>query len=225
MPARLLRPSGNILEIRASREVSGTLQLYRITVDSVRDGNRSERSLAAVTTRHPVFAFDTHRRSPFSSVSWNEWARLLVHIDRDEPSLPAQLSWRGEDRSESAISIQPDMCGFYRYYDAADGTAYEYRGGLNRTWSLTEGIPDGYENISTSALRHFRTEEGQDGSGHGSSELRLWVDDGGAPKARVAWRDQRGGSGVAVMQTASAEPEVTDVMASDEDAEKGAGLP
>ncbi|GAA2551418.1 MULTISPECIES: alpha-1,2-mannosidase [Streptomyces] len=217
VPGRLLKQGTNTLEIRSSAEARSMLWLYRITLDPVYERGRSERARAAEAARDSVFAYRTERRpahsSPDSSTAWQAAPPLLFHIDRGEHSLPAQLGWRGEDGSESAVSFQSSMSDFHGCHRAADGTAYEYRGRLTGRWAYPEGLD---EHPSASVLHRFRTEEGWGGSWHGSHELRLLVDDGGAPVERVTWRDQRGNSGVAVLHAAPADAEVTDVEASDE---------
>ncbi|GAA2270895.1 hypothetical protein GCM10010145_01710 [Streptomyces ruber] len=219
VPAHLLKPGTNTLEIRTSAKARSMLWLYRITLDSVAERGRSERALAAEAARDTVFAFRTERRAPFSSSasSWESAPPLLFHVDRGEHSLPAQLGWRGEDGAESAISFQSNLSDFHGHHRAADGTDYEYRGRLTGSWASPEGL----EHIPVDALHHFRTEEGWGGGWHRSGELRLLVDDGGAPVERVTWRDQRGNSGVAALRTVPAEIEATDVEASDEFEEAG----
>ncbi|MFE7933301.1 discoidin domain-containing protein [Streptomyces sp. NPDC057456] len=224
VPALLLKPGTNTLEIRASAEARSMLRLYRITLDSIDERGRSERALAAQAARNSVFAFRTELRAAHaaSSTPWEAAPRLVFHLDRDEHSLPAQLGWRGEDGAESAISFQSNMSDFHGCHRSADGTAYEYRGRLTGDWAFPEGI----EETSASGLHRFRTEEGYGGDWHSSHELRLLVDDGGAAVERVTWRDQRGNSGVAMLQAVSGEAgttdvRVTDVEASDEFAQGG----
>ncbi|MDR6973703.1 hypothetical protein J2X68_000372 [Streptomyces sp. 3330] len=224
VPALLLKPGTNTLEIRVAAEARSTLRLYRITLDSVDERGRSERALAAEAARNSVFAYRTEIRAAHdsSSTPWQEAPRLVFHVDRDEHALPAQLGWRGEDGAESAISFQSNMSDFHGSHRAADGTVYEYRGRLTGGWVFPEGL----EETSASGLHRFRTEEGYGGGWHRSPELRLLVDDGGAPVERVTWRDQRGNSGVAMIRTESPdagadEVQVTDVEASDEFEEVG----
>ncbi|GGZ43152.1 discoidin domain-containing protein [Streptomyces bluensis] len=211
VPGHLLKPGTNTLEIRVSAKARSVLWLYRITLDPVHEQGRSERARAAEAARESIFAYDTERRAAHcESSSWEPAPRLVFHIDRGEHSLPAQLSWRGEDGAESAISFQSSMSDFYGCHRAGDGTTYEYRG--RRT-----GGQNGPQSIEHSPRLHrFRTEEGWGGGWHPSHDLRLLVDDGGALVERVAWRDQKGNSGVAVLQSASTGVEVTDVEASDE---------
>ncbi|WP_234436324.1 alpha-1,2-mannosidase [Streptomyces sp. NRRL S-813] len=213
VPGRLLKPGTNTLEIRSSAKARSMLWLYRITLDPVWERGRSERARTAEAARDSVFTYRTELRPAHSSSAlWQPAPRLLFHVDRNERSLPAQLGWRTEDGTESAISFQSNMSDFHGCYRAADGTAYEYRG------RLTDRRPfsDETQNLSAAVLHRFHTEEGWGGSWHTASELRLLVDDGGAPVERVTWRDQRGNSGVVVLHASSAEVEITEVAASGE---------
>ncbi|MFJ3794829.1 hypothetical protein ACIPSJ_00915 [Streptomyces sp. NPDC090088] len=123
-----------------------------------------------------MFAYRTELRPAHaSSDPWQPAPRLLFH-DGDEQFLPAQLSWRGEDGAEAPISFAAGMFGFFGCYRAQDGTAYEYRGDLTDRWPFSEET----ENLSAATLHRFHTEEGWGGGWHGSTDLRLLVDDGGA---------------------------------------------
>ncbi|OQR65497.1 alpha-1,2-mannosidase [Streptomyces maremycinicus] len=224
VPAHMLKPGTNTLEIRVSAEARSMLRLYRITLDSVDARGASERALAALAARNSVFAYRTEIRDAHASSAtpWQEAPRLVFHLDRDEHLLPAQLGWRGADGAESAISFQSNMSDFHGCHRAADGTAHEYRGRLTGGWVFPEGI----EETSAAGLHRFRTEEGYGGGWHSSPELRLLVDDGGAAVERVTWRDQRGNSGVAALHGVpgdggAADTEVIDVEASDEFEEAG----
>lgn len=213
VPGDLLKPGTNTLEIRSSAKASSMLWLYRITLDPVWERGRSERARVAEGARDSVFAYRTHLRpAHVADAPWQPAPRLLFHVDRGEQSLPAQLSWRGEDGAEAAVSFSGEMSGFHGCYRAQDGTAYEYRGDLTDRWPFS----DESENLSAATLHRFRAEEGWGGRWHRSSDLRLLVDDGGAPVERVSWRDQRGNSGTAVLHTAFTDVEVTGVEASDE---------
>ncbi|MEU9455297.1 alpha-1,2-mannosidase [Streptomyces sp. NPDC048277] len=213
VPGELLEEGTNTLEIQSSAEASSMLWLYRITLDPVWERGRSERARVAEAARDSVFAYRTELRPAHAAdAPWQPAPRLLFHVDRGEQSLPAQLSWRGEDGAEAAVSFASEMSGFYGFYRAQDGTAYEYRGDLSDRWPVADEIG----NLSAATLHRFDAEEGWGGGWHRSAELRVLVDDGGAPVERVSWRDQRGNSGTAVLHTARTDVEVTDVDASDE---------
>lgn len=213
VPGHLLKPGTNTLEIRSSEEAKSTLWLYRITLDPVFERGRSERARMAEAARDTVFTYYAQLRPAHSATaSWQPAPRLFFHIDREERSLPAQLGWRTEDGVEAAIGFQSNMSDFHGCYRAADGTVYEYRG------RLTDRRPysDTTTNQSTATLHRFATEEYWGDNWHAANELRLMVDDGGAPVERVTWRDQQGNSGVAVLHTHSTEADIMDVEASDE---------
>lgn len=220
VPGRLLKPGTNTLEIRSSDQAASMLWLYRITLDPVWERGRSERARTAEAARDSVFTYRTELRPAHSSSApWQEAPRLLFHVDRNERSLPAQLGWRSDDGAESAIGFQSNMSDFHGCSRAADGTTYEYRGRLTDRRPFSDDV----QNLSASTLHRFHTEEGWGGRWHASDELRLLVDDGGAPVERVTWRDQRGNSGVAVLHAASHEVEVTGVEASGEFDDGGEG--
>jgi hypothetical protein len=216
VPGHLLKPGANTLEIRSSAKAASMLWLYRITLDPVWERGRSERARTAAAARDSVFAYRTELRDAHAcGTPWQPAPRLLFHVDRGERSLPGQLGWRTADGAEAALSFQSNMSDFHGCYQAANGTAYEYRGRLTDRRPFT----DDAQHLSAFPLHRFATEEGWGGRWHTSGELRLLVDDGTAPVERVTWRDQRGNSGVAVLHTASHEAEVTVVEASDEFAE------
>ncbi len=220
VPGDLLKPGTNRLEIRSSPKAASMLWLYRVTLDPVRERGRSERARTAGAARDSVFAYRTELRPAHaSSAPWQSAPRLLFHLDRGEQSLPAQLGWRGEDGAEATIGFASGMADFRGCYLAEDGTAYEYRGDLTDRWPFS----DETEHLSAYPLHRFRTEEGWGGGWHRSHDLRLLVDDGGAPVEGVHWRDRRGNSGSAVLHTVHRDVEVTDVEASDEYDDGGEG--
>jgi hypothetical protein len=195
VPGRWLLPGGNRVEIRNGVDARTMLWLYHVTADSVYERDRSEREMAAAAAGRPVLAYTTwtrrHGATQDSGHGWSSWepaGRLLVHVDRGEQALPAQLSWRGADGSEAAVSFQSAMEDFHGYRRGPDGTLAEYRGNLQERWPCPEGTEG-------APLHRFVTEEGWGGGWHPSGELRFLVDDGGAPVERITWRDQRENSG------------------------------
>jgi hypothetical protein len=204
VPGRWLLPGSNQVEIRNGVDARTMLWLYHVTADSVYERDRSEREMRAAAAGRPVLAYttwtrtyDAARDSGAGRLSWEPAGRLLVHVDRGEQALPAQLSWRGADGAEAAISFQSAMEDFHGYRRGPDGTLAEYRGSLAERWPYpqgTEGVP----------LHRFDTEEGWGGGWHRSGELRFLVDDGGAPVERVTWRDQRENSGSVALEPKAA---------------------
>lgn len=200
VPGRWLRPGRNRVQVRSGVDARTMLWLYRITVDSVYERDRSERAMGASAARRSVFAYATERRvhDPASGAhGWEPAGRLLVHIDRGEEALPAQVSWRGADGAEAAVSFQSAMGDFHGYRRDPHGGLAEYRGRLADRWAYPEGVEGG-------ALHRFRTEEGWGGRWHTSGELRMLVADGGAPVERITWRDQRENSGSVAFEPGAA---------------------
>ncbi|WP_051300016.1 hypothetical protein [Actinomadura rifamycini] len=200
VPGRWLRPGRNQVQVRSGVDARTMLWLYRITVDSVYERDRSERALAAASARRSVFAFTTERQahgSASGAPGWTPAGRLLVHIDRGEEALPAQVSWRAADGAEAAISFQSAMTDFHGYRRDPDGGLAEFRGRLADRWEYPDGVQG-------APLHRFRTQEGWGGRWHTSGELRLLVADGGAPVERITWRDQRENSGSVAFEPGAA---------------------
>lgn len=199
VPGELLVPGTNTLRLRSSADAHSMLWLYRITLDPCHAIGGARRAMAEEAAREAVFAFRAERRA-VGSASWRPAPRLLVHLDRGEHSPPGQLAWRGQDGAEAAVSFQSAMTDFYGHYRAADGSPAEYRGRLEARSAFPEGTDDG-------TVHRFRTEEGWGGGWHASGELRLLVEDGGAPVERVTWRDQAGNSGSVSLRAAVCGPD------------------
>ncbi|GAA4895578.1 hypothetical protein [Streptomonospora salina] len=188
VPGRWLRRSTNRLEVRSSLESRTELWLYRITLDPVYERGRSERAMAAAAAEQSVLRYTTRRKGSDADWEPQSTGSLVIHVDRGERSLPAQISWRSADGSESAVSFQSAMEDFHGYHRDPHGGLTEYRGRLSERWALQDGV-------GSAALHRFRTEEGWGGGWHRSGELRLLVDDSGTPVERITWRDQQGNSG------------------------------
>ena len=187
VPGEQLHPGTNTVTVRSSPKAATMLWLYRITLDSVYERDRSERAMGARAAERAVFAFRTERR-PVGAEDWVPAPRLHLHIERGEHALPAQISWRSVDGAEGAVSFQSAMTDFLGHHRAADGTVSEFRGRLSERWAYPDGT-------SGAPVRHFATQEGWGGGWHDSGELRLLVDHGGVPVERVTWRDQRTNGG------------------------------
>lgn len=170
----------SISESRVSGREGG---VHRLSVRST-ELNPGDPSPAA----EAVFTFHTERR-PAGNEQWRPARQLVVHLDQGEHSLPSQIAWRGRDGSEAAIGFQPTMRSFYGHHRTAGGALAEYRGTLERS-----SLPGADTHTHEPIPNRFRTEEsqGRADSWRASGELRLLVDDGGAPVERVTWRDQAG---------------------------------
>lgn len=241
VPGALLVPHTNTLRLRHPAGARGGLRLYWIALDPSRttgdvprttsDPSRTtggadrvtggaDRTTAEVAAGEAVFTFLTERRA-HTSASWRPAPRLTVHLDRAGRSLPEQLSWRGEDGAEAAVAFPPARTEFYGHHRAADGSLTEYRGVLEERAALPEGPYTGP--CAGTAPHRFRTEESRgDGDWHASGELRLLIEDGGAPVERVTWHDRAGDSGSLALRRGGPDPReevtglVTGVRASDE---------
>ncbi|MFC1400688.1 MULTISPECIES: hypothetical protein [Streptacidiphilus] len=187
VPGEQLHPGTNTVAVRSSPKSATMLWLYRITVDSVYERDRSERAMGAKAAERAVFAFRTERR-PVGAENWVPAPPLHLHVDRGEHALPSQVSWRSVDGAEGAAVFQSAMTDFLGHHRAADGTVAEFRGRL----AERRAHPDG---TSGAPVHRFSTQEGWGGGWHDSGELRLLVDHGGVPLERVSWRDQRTNGG------------------------------
>jgi hypothetical protein len=190
VPGALLRHGRNRVTVRAGADARTFLWVYRITVDSVHERGLSARAMLASADERSVLRYVTRRLvdDPGQGRRWESAGPLLVHVDRGERAPIAQLSWRRADGSEASVSFQSALEEFHGFHRAADGRTVEYRGRLEDRRAYPEGTGE-------VAVHRFRTEDGWGGGWHASGDLRLAVDDGGAPLERVTWRDQRGNSG------------------------------
>ena len=187
VPGELLHPGTNTVAVHSSPKSATMLWLYRITLDSVYERDRSERAMGAKAAEQAVFAFRTERR-PAGSEDWVPAPRLHLYIERGEHALPAQISWRSTDGAEGAVAFQSAMTDFLGHHRAADGTIAEFRGRLSDRWAYPDGT-------AGAPVHHFGTEEGWGGGWHDSGDLRLLVDHGGVPMERITWRDRRTNGG------------------------------
>ena len=201
VPGQWLRTDGpNVVTVRSGTDARTMLWLYRISLDSIDERDRSVRAMLAAADQRSVLRYTTRKRihSPDEAgQQWESGGRLLLYVDRGEMAPIAQLSWRAADGAEAAISFQSALGDFHGYHRSADGSLSEYRGDLEERWSYPEG--------TTGATVHrFRTEEHWGERWHTSGELRLMVDDGGAPVERITWRDQRENSGSVFLEEKAA---------------------
>ncbi|GAA3715938.1 SMI1/KNR4 family protein [Streptomyces tremellae] len=128
-----------------------------------------------------ALAFRTERRLP----GGHEWVAdrgVLVVFAPGDPVELAQLCWRDRDGAEATVDFDRDTGGFLGVRLAADGTSYAWRG--HREEDPPERVPH--------RLRTLRPE--------GEGELRLLVEDGGAPVVRVSWTDTSGGGGCVTLR-------------------------
>ena len=192
VPGGWLRTDGpNVVTVRSGTDARTMLWLYRISVDSIDERDRSVRAMFAAADQRSVLSYTTRKRVHSTEGSEQQWETaepLLLYVDRGEKAPIAQLSWRNADGAEAAISFQSALGDFHGYHRSSDGLLSEYRGDLEERWAYPEGTEE-------TTVHRFRTEEHWGERWHNSGELRLMVEDGGAPVERIAWRDQRENSG------------------------------
>jgi lectin domain-containing protein/SMI1/KNR4 family protein SUKH-1 len=205
VPGEYLVAGTNVLRIQTSAASITRLWVYRITVDTVENRGGAVRAMRrAVGEAAAVCAFSAQRR-PAGVDAWQPAPRVLVHIDRGEHAELSQLSWRGEDGAEAAVSFQRSMASFYGHHRAADGAVSEFRGQLAGSWAAPE-------QVAPAAVHVFGTQEGWGGGWHDSGRLRLLLDDGGADVERVSWRDCEDNSGSVALDLAA--PRLDDAVGS-----------
>ncbi|SIO85026.1 hypothetical protein [Nocardiopsis sp. JB363] len=192
VPGGWLRTDGpNVVTVRSGTDSRTMLWLYRISLDSIDERDRSVRAMLAAADQRSVLRYTTRKRvqsAEGSEQRWEPGGRLLVYVDRGEMAPIAQLSWRDTDGAEAAISFQSALGDFHGYHRSADGLLSEYRGDLEERWAYPEGTEE-------TTVHRFGTEEHWGERWHTSGELRLMVEDRGAPVERITWRDQRENSG------------------------------
>lgn len=164
----------------------------------------------------PVAVYDTEVRV---AERWAGAPQLMVRLDRGEPFELMELAWRSDGGAEATIVFEDGMRAFRGHRRAIDGSLQEYRG--------TEGgRRSGPGETRDLRVRTFVTEEVRENGRVISGELRLVLDDGGAPVERVTWRDRRGTFISVALRTAPAVRStvpvaVDEVVASDEYEEAG----
>ncbi|MFC4866736.1 SMI1/KNR4 family protein [Streptomonospora arabica] len=130
-----------------------------------------------------VLAFTTERRR-LGSRMWEGHRRIAVLLDTGANAPLSRLHWRDRDGAETDIGFDPGATGFSGLRTEGDGTAFALRG------RRSEQPPARTPHL-------FRQAGGEEG------ELRLLVEDGGAPAARVGWTDADGGGGAVVLRSAA----------------------
>ncbi|APC36210.1 cell wall assembly protein [Nocardiopsis dassonvillei] len=137
-------------------------------------------------TEHTTpLAFSTERRR-VGAREWTRTPRLSVLIEPGEPVAPARIGWRDCEGGEAVAVFDPRMDAFTGTRVTLDGVQYEWRG--------------------------TRLDEPPERPGHrfriqgGDRELRLLVEDGGPPLARVDWADREGGGGTVLLRAVELDP-------------------
>ena len=128
-----------------------------------------------------ALVFDTERQR---AGVWLADHRLVVRFEPGGAVPLAQLGWRDLDGAEAVAGFDPAMTTFTGVRTTPYGTTHAWRG------RLVERLPD-------SPGHGFRVQGGEGAQ----EDLRLLIEDGGAPAARVAWADREGGGGAVVLRT------------------------
>ena len=170
----------NTLELRSAADSRSMLWLYDVLLESVWDRDAAERAMLTDGAKESAFTYSTDY-SDGHLWDWEPGPRLRLWIDDGREAIPGELTWRGTDGSEGALTFAREMDTFLGHVRTADGRWSQLRGDL-------------VERAERPAEpgRRFQTSVSWDGNWHGAGELGLSVDTGGAPIERLGWRDQRG---------------------------------
>lgn len=180
VPGEWLRSGSNTLELRSAEDSQTMLWLYRVLLESVWDRDAAERALLVDCSAESAFTFVTYSR-PADASEWQSGPQLRFQIDEGQAAAPAELSWRGSDGSEAAISFAGEMTSFLGHVRTARGVWLQLRGDLTERRERSDG-----------PAQRFRTEVNWGGTWHQSGELSVFLDTGSGPVERIGWRDQRG---------------------------------
>ncbi|KOX22049.1 SMI1/KNR4 family protein [Nocardiopsis sp. NRRL B-16309] len=131
----------------------------------------------------PALVFLTERQRAGTG-EWLPDHRLVVRFEPGGSVPLAQLGWRDLDGAEAVAGFDPDMTTFTGVRITPRGTPHAWRG------VLAERPPD--------STGHWFRVQGGEGE---PEDLRLLVEDGGAPVARLTWADREGGGGTVVLRT------------------------
>jgi lectin domain-containing protein len=180
VPGEWLRSGSNTLELRSAEDSHTMLWLYRVLLESVWDRDAAERALLTDHAAESAFTYDTYSR-PAGASEWRSGPQLRFQIDEGQAAAPAELSWRGSDGSEAAISFAGEMTGFLGHVRTTGGAWLQLRGDLTERRDHLDG-----------SAQRFQTEVHWGGAWHQSGDLSVFLDTGSGPVERIGWRDQRG---------------------------------
>jgi hypothetical protein len=170
----------NTLELRSAADSGSMLWLYDVLLESVWDRDAAERAMLTDGAKESAFTYDTYH-SDGDEWDWEPAPRLRLWIDEGQAAIPGELTWRGRDGSEGAVTFAREMDTFLGHVRAADGRWSQFRGDLVERTALP-----------AEPGRRFETDVSWDGDWHEAGELGVSVDTGCGPLERLGWRDQRG---------------------------------
>lgn len=157
----------------------------------------------AVTGPDTVFEFTTELTRS-GAAEPEEGPKLRLHLERNATATAplSRLSWTTVDGARSAIGFQAEMAGFLGLHRAADGSAVQLRGSLERRRSYSS-LPPG---IGAADVQEFRThQEAEPGVWRSAGGLRVLLDDGrGCALRDLEWHDEDGNSGAISIDRATA---------------------
>ncbi|WP_329459075.1 SMI1/KNR4 family protein [Streptomyces sp. NBC_01497] len=135
-----------------------------------------------MTATPRAFAFRTERQRP-GSKEWVGDRRVTLMLAPGEAVALSQLGWRDRDGAEATVDFDGGMDRFLGVRLDPDGTSYAWRG-------LRDSEPPERPPYRFRALRP-----------QGAGELRVLIEDGGAPVVRICWTDRSGGGGAVTLHT------------------------
>ncbi|GAA1452956.1 SMI1/KNR4 family protein [Nocardiopsis tropica] len=151
----------------------------------------------------PSLVFLTERQRTGTG-RWTPDHGLVVGFEAGAAAPLARLDWRDVDGAEAVVGFDPGMTAFVGLRIDADGTSHEWRGRLVRR---SPGLP-----------HRFLVAGGRAGE-----DLRLLVEDGGAPVSRFGWADREGGGGTVVLRSVDLDESASMVEVTDRVREVRAG--
>lgn len=170
----------NTLELRSAADSASMLWLYDVLLESVWDRDAAERAMLTDSAKESAFTFETEY-SDGDEWDWEPGPPLRLWIDDGQAAIPSELTWRGRDGSEGALTFAREMYTFLGHVRTADGRWSQFQGDLVER--AARPADPGWR---------FRTEVTWDGNWHDAGGLGVSVDIGGVPIERLGWRDQRG---------------------------------
>ncbi len=132
---------------------------------------------------HPTVRVFRTERQRAETGEWSSDHRLVVGFEPGGAVPLAQLGWRDLDGAEAVAGFDPGMTTFTGTRTTVDGASHAWRGRL-------------VERLTDRPVHRFAV-EGADGE----EELRLLIEDGGSPAARITWADREGGGGAVALRT------------------------
>ncbi|GAB7036425.1 MULTISPECIES: hypothetical protein [Catenuloplanes] len=185
-PAGMLSPGANTLRLTSGAGARSMLWLYRVTVDSVWERDRSAHALDRHAAEKPLLRYATRT---LAGRGWQPGPPVLAYVGTGRHSPLAQLAWADSSGAEYAVTLTGELHEFYGWCRPPGSTApREFRGDLAGRWDADDAG-------SGATVRTFEVEAGWGGGWHRAGHLDLAVGVAGVRLTRVSWRDQHGNNG------------------------------